>query len=194
MKRLKGQKYQLLYTLKGQKDYSTPRLLFYTKDEATKWLKKNKKKLYWHKLTEINPKSRRPRYIIAFDPPSDHYEMKIGKLDTHFETGMECLGLVFYEDGIHGGPNPNFDPGKPENGSNFKFYASYDALTFITHGHILQVEDGPKWGMMKDREFAIRDGFSVSFYPAGFSKFELMELFTLPKKKAKLWIKKKTEG
>lgn len=182
-------KYQISYTLNGQIDYVTRVKGFSSKKAANQWLKENKADLYWHQLTEIAPKSKYPRPIIAFDP-SEEFTLKIGKLCTYFETGMECMGLAFYEDGIHGPPNPSFDPSKPEGHSNFKFYASYDALNMIKHGDLLQIEDGPIYGMLKDRDLASRDGYRLSFYPQGFSREELLLLFGKENVKAKLWVKK----
>ena len=98
-------------------------------------------------------------------------------MQTHYETGMECLGLVFCEDGIIGPPNPNFDPSKPEDGYNFKNYASYDAMTFLANNQILQPDGQDKFMMDKDRNMASRDGYRLSYYPLGFSRKELIDLF-----------------
>ena len=180
-------KYKISYTLKNAKKLGMGRELFRTKKEASTWLKKNSNKLYWHQLMENNPNSKLPKSIVMFEP-GEEFTMKIGILQTHFETDMECLGLVFYEDGIHGPPNPNFDPSKPEDRSNFRNYAYYDAMTSISHGQILQIEDGDKIGLIKDRDFATRDGYRLSFYSQGFSRSELIELFGKENVKAKLWI------
>jgi len=191
----KKPKYQISYTLKDPSKPGFRREEFPTKTQANSWLKKHKDSLYWHQLTEINPKSKLPKPIIGFEPGQE-YEMKQGTLQTYFETGMESLGLVFYEDGVYGGPNPDFDPSKPESRSNFKFYASYDGLHFLQSGQILQIENGPKIGIVKDRDFASRDGYRLGFYPQGFSRLELLSLFGKETVKAKLWIKKvpKKEG
>lgn len=181
-------KYQISYTLKDENSPGMAREFFSTKKEANSWIKKNKNRLYWHKLTETNAKSKMARPIIMFEP-DDSFIMKTGTLKTHFETGMEYLGLVFYEDGIHGPPNPKFNPDLPEDKSNFKNFASYDALIFIEHGMIIQFGD-EKIAMMKDRDFATRDGYRFSFYPRGFSRSQLIDLFAKENIKAKLWIRK----
>lgn len=181
-------KYQISYTLNSTADGRLHVKYFSNKKDADKWLKDEEGKLYWHSFTETNPKSNKPLPIIEFEP-DDSYTMKKGTLETHFETGMECMGLVFYEDGVYGEPNPDFDPSKPEDRSNFKFYKTYEGLTFIEHGHILQIEDGPKIGIMKDRDFARRDGYRLSVYPQGFNRSELIELFGQESVKATIWIK-----
>jgi len=185
----KKQKYQISYTLKDKTKPGFGRELFATKKEAAQWLKKHEQDLYWHQFTEINPKSKLPRPIIEFEP-GEEYDLKVGTLQTYYETGMECTGLVFYEDGVHGGPNPDFDPSKPESKSNFRYYSSYDGLHFIEHGMILEI-DGQKIGIIKDRDFASRDGYRLSFYPAGFSRKELIEIFAPETKKVRAWIKRK---
>lgn len=182
-------KYQISYTLKGTKTPGYGQEFFNTKKDISIWLKKHSEKLYWHQITETNPKSKLPKPIIAFEP-GEEFILKKGTLQTHFETGMECLGLAFYEDDIHGPPNPNFDPLKPEDRSNFKNYSSYDGLHFLANGQILQIENGPKIALIKDRDFAKRDGYRLSFYPRGFSRSELLKLFAKETIKAKLWIKK----
>jgi hypothetical protein len=186
---MKKSKYQISYTLKGPAPAGYRCELFPTKTAANSWLKKNKSKIYWHKLTETNPKSKKPKPLINFEP-GDDYIKKVGTLQTHFETGMECMGLVFYEDGIHGPPNPNFDTTKPEGGGNFKFYGNYNAMTFINHGHVIQFPNGEKVGMLKDREFAQKDGYRLSFYPQGFSKAEWITLFASESVNVTIWIKK----
>lgn len=182
-------KYQISYTLKNVKISKMGTEFFKTKKDASIWLKKNLEKIYWHQLTETNPKSKMPKPIVKFEP-NEEFAVKHGKLQVHFETGMECLGLVFYEDGVHGPPNPNFDPSKPEDGYNFKNYSSYDGMNFIAHGQILQIGEGEKIAMMKDRDFAKRDGYRLSFYPQGFSRIELIKLFSKNSIKANLWVKK----
>lgn len=182
-------KYQISYTLKDKAKPGMGQELFKSKKDASAWLKKNEKKLYWHQLTEINPKSKLPKPIVGFEP-GDEYTFKLGTLQTYYETGMECMGLVFYEDGVHGGPNPNFDPSKPESKSNFRYYSSYDGLHFIETGMIVEI-NGQKIGMVKDRDFATRDGYRLSFYPAGFSRKELIELFSPENVEVRAWIKKK---
>lgn len=187
----KKQKYQISYTLKDQTKPLLGRESFSSKKEASKWLKENEGLLYWYQLTEINPKSKLPRPLIDFEPGNE-YTVKSGTLQTYYETGMECIGLVFYEDGVHGGPNPDFDPSKPESRSNFRYYSSYDGLHFIEHGMIVEI-NGKKIGMIKDRDFAKRDGYRLSFYPAGFSRKELIELFGSENIKVRAWIKKESK-
>lgn len=179
-------KYTLSYTKKNESGYF--REMFYRKKDAEAFLKSIKKTVYWHQLLPIYTKSRMPRPVIKFTPP-ETYEKMTGRLNTYFETGMECLGLVFENSAITGSPNPNFDSSKPESEANFKNYASYDALHFITTGMIIEFEDGTKVGMMKDRTFSRQDGFRLSFYPQGYSKEEWMELFE-KRTKVVLYVKK----
>lgn len=183
-----GPKYQVNYTLKDKANPGFNRREFYTLEKAEKWIKKNEDTFYWHEFVEINAASKWPKPVVESVGPE--YQMKIGTLGTHFETGMECMGLVLNEDGIHGGPNPNFDPTKPEGGSNFRNYASYDALNFIGRDQFLKIGDGPIIEIIRDRDFGVRDGFRLSFYPSGFSRKELLQLFGPNNIKATLWVKK----
>ena len=182
-------KYAISYTFKDPGPSGFHSKTFTTEEEADKWVKENEDSLYWHQIIEIDAKSKKPKPIILNGPPTEGYAKKHGTLQTHFETGMECLGLVFYEDGVHGGPNPDFDPSKPEDRNNFKYFASYDGLTFLETGHIIQFADGQMVGLVKDRDFAKRDGYRLSFYPQGFSRKELLELFMPENVKVTLWSK-----
>ena len=185
-------KYQISYTLKNPEKPHMHREYFKSKKAANEFLKENADKLYWHQLVETSPKSKTAKYVATFEP-GDEFILKVGTLQTHYETGMECLGLVFYEDGINGPPNPNFDPTKPETSMNFKNYASWDAMTFLESGQILQVGDGEKFVMVKDRDMSSRDGYRLSFYPRGFGRKELIDLFGPGTVKGKLWIKKEAK-
>lgn len=214
-------KYKINFTLKAPGEQGYKQKQFKTEKSANNWLKKNEDQLYWHQLVEINPKSDKEKPLAGFfsemlehgiDTSSsqtktikimknnelhkayvneDNYIKKVGTLGDHFETGMECMGLVFIEDGIFGPPNPNFDPSKPETrNSNFKHFSSYDALTFIHSGQIIEFpEPKQKVLMLKDIEFARKDGFNLSFYPRGFTKQELLEYFLL-NTKVTIWIPK----
>lgn len=160
---------------------------FKTKAEANEFIRANKSKIYWKSLSEINPKSKKPKPLFETEPVG--YMKKVGTLQTYFETGMECLGLVFYEDGVYGEPNPSFDPSKPESKENFSRYSSFAGVTFIDSGHVLKFPNGELVGMVKDRDFAKRDGYMLSFYPRGFSKDEWLDLFVLEDTKVTIWIK-----
>lgn len=184
---MKKDKYQISYTLKSPGLPGYHRELFKTKKEANSWFKKNKDEIYWHQLTECEPKSSMPRPIVKFEP-NENFIKKTGTLQTYFETGMECLGLAFYEDGIHGSPNPDFNPSMPEGKNNFKYFSSHEGMTFIENGHILGLPNGERVGMLKDRDFAKRDGYRLSFYPQGFSKSEILELFYDETVKVTIWI------
>jgi hypothetical protein len=184
---MKKEKYQISYTLKRPGDPFYHYKFFFTKKDANAWLKANKKNLYWHQFTEINPKSDRPKPMIDGDLSSS-FKKKVGVLQTYFETGMESLGLIFCEDGIHGNPNPNFDPNKPEDRDNFQYFSSWDAITFIATGQVIEFANGEKVGMAKDREFAKKDGYRISFYPQGYSKKEWLDLFATEKLQVTLWI------
>ena len=72
---------------------------------------------------------------------------------------------------------------------NFRYFASYDALTYIKHGHVLEINN-ELIGMARDREFSIEDGFRLSFYPQGFTRDELLTLFSPSNVKAILYTKK----
>lgn len=185
---MKLPKYIVSYTLKDAKAPLYHRKEFNTKKEWSEWFKKNKKKLYWHQFRETAPKSKLPKPIILGEFSEADYIKKIGTLQTYFETGMECTGLIFYEDGVYGGPNPDFDPSKPEDGRNFKNFHTHDGITFIETGHILRFEDGTQVGMIKDREFAKSDGYRLSFYPRGYSRFELVNLFAPENVKVTIYI------
>lgn len=181
------QKYKLSYTMKLPETPGYHYELFRTKAEAKEFIKENKSKIYWKQLSEINPKSKKPKTIFEAEPIG--YMKKIGTLQTYLETGMECLGLVFYEDGVYGEPNPDFDPSKPESRENFSRYSSFAGVTFIDSGQILKLPSGELVGMIKDRDFAKRDAYNLSFYPQGFSKDEWLDLFGQENTKVTIWIK-----
>jgi hypothetical protein len=186
----KAHKYQVRHSFKNTVRPESPfgSKTFASKKDALKWIDENKTLLYWFQITEINAKSKHPKPILNFEP-GDEYVLKLGTLQLYYETGMECLGLIFYEDGIYGDPNPDFDPSKPEDGSNFRYYSSYKGMFNIEKDMILEI-DGQKIGMVKDRDFAIRDGHRFSFYPAGFSRKEIINLFGPENVKVRMWIKK----
>jgi hypothetical protein len=180
--------YSVNYTekeFKGVKSFETN-----TKVQAEAWVEKNKAKLYWSQIIKLDAKSEKTK--PSGDVDLSKYKKIQGVLQSYFETGMECLGLTLYDTTVNGPPNPAFDESKKESGSNFRFYRLHEATYFIEHGDILQVNDGPKWTLQKDREFAADDGYRLSFYPRGFSRKELLELFSPEDKKATLWRKNKT--
>lgn len=184
--------YQLHYTLKNPakgEEYKTHVLEFDTRAEAEA---AETDQMYWCRVYNTAPASKWEKKIVdetVQDITKTHTGPIVGVLDYYFETGMECMGLVVYEDGHEGSPNPNFDPTKPEGGDNFKNYKTHDAINFIERGDILEL-DGVKYLMARDRDFALEDGFRLSMYPMGFSKKELIELFNAAKP-AKLWRIKK---
>lgn len=184
-------KYAINYTMKLPHPQGYHRETFRTKKAANLWMAANKNRLYWHQFVYLFPKSSLPRPLVK-DEPGPDYVKKTGTLQTHFETGMECLGLVFYDENApKGPPNPEYDPSKPEDRRNFKHFSTYEALTFIGNGMILQLPSGEKVFMIRDRDFAIQDGFNISFYPRGFTKKEWIELFVPENVKVTLWVKEK---
>jgi hypothetical protein len=56
---------------------------------------------------------------------------------------------------------------------------------------VLQPEGQPKYYILKDRDFAAEDSYTLSFYPQGFSREELIQLFFHDKIKATVWTKSK---
>jgi hypothetical protein len=185
----KPNRYQVNFTMKTFKGFEAK--AFSSKAEADLWIKKNKKKLYWSQVVSLAPKSRLPRPIVLFDPEPT-YEKFDGKLGTYFETGMECLALVFVKNEPVGPPNPNFDESKPEDGRNFKNYGNFDAIINLRSGQILKLPDGSKVGLISDAKFAVEDGHRLSFYPQGFTKLELVKLFLPETTTATIWVKKVT--
>lgn len=183
--------YKITYTLKNP-DKNDPIFhheYFNSYNEANDFIGKNVSRFYWSQIVKVNPKSVHGKMILDAPVDLERYDKKTGTLRTHFETGMECLGLVFVEDGIHGPPNPDFDSSLPESRHNFKNYASYDALHFLNSGQILEVEE-KLIELIKDRNFAIDDGHQLSFYPRGFTKDEWLQLFYPDTVKANLYIPK----
>jgi hypothetical protein len=162
---------------------------FQTEDDARRWIKNRGKRIYWSQVVHKHPKSDFPKPLLI-ETPGEEYEMFEGKLNTHFETGMECLGLVFEKDGMIGPLNPEFKENLPESGSNFRYFGNFDALVFLNRGQVLELPDGKMVSMIKDPQFSGRDGYRLSFYPRGFSTKELLELFCAGNVKAKLWVKK----
>lgn len=132
--------------------------------------------------------SDKPLRIIKFQLDKSKYEKIEGTLETYFETGMDCIGLILY-DKTKLTPNPSFDPLKPEKDMNFAHFKDWSGIHFISHGDFLQVEDGDIWAMTKDRDFAARDGYHLSFYPCGFTKEDWVNLFITEKVEATLWKK-----
>lgn len=117
---------------------------------------------------------------------------KTGTLETYFETGMECMGLILYEDGIIGGPNPNFDPSKPEGGSNFKNYKTHDGINFVEKMDVIELlnKNGKVYKRILciyDIKKAREDGYRLSLYIEGWDKMELARLFYPENKKARLY-------
>jgi len=163
---------------------------FETQSQALEFVERNKEDLYWHEIVHAFPRSRFPRPIVTFEP-GEEYDVFHGTLSTYFEAGMECLGLVFEKDGVWGSPNPAFNPNLPPGPNNFKNFSTYEALIFIAEGQILLLPDGTKLGVIKDREFGANDGFRLSFYPRGFTKQELLELFMKDNVQTKIWVRKK---
>jgi hypothetical protein len=162
---------------------------FATHEEAQEWVTNNQDKLYWNQIIEVDASSQIPKMIVK-EIVDAEWEKHEGTLETYYETGMECMGLVLYKDEPKGTPNSSFDPSKPETSSNFKNYKSFEALKFVEKGSILEI-DGVKYAMLKDRAFAQADGYRLSVYPIGFSRQELVELFGPGNKKATLYLKKK---
>ena len=177
------------YTEKEFKGFKADR--FNSIADAEKWIKENQEKLYWTNIRMENAISSKQKVIVSEDEDLSEFIKVEGILETYFETGMECLGLTLQDPTQKGQPNPNFDPNKPEGGSNFQFYASYEGLHFIENGDILQIEGQSKFRMVKDREFAKDDGYRLSFYPQGFSRDELVKLFSPQSVKASIWKRKR---
>lgn len=189
MKRL--DKYAVNYTLKEEVFTGYHQQLFMKKKPAKEWIKANEGKLYWHQLVHLYPKSRQPRPIITFETLSENYDKYTGILQTYYETGMECMGLVFYRDDVpKGSLNPKFDPTQPESKSNFKYYKSYEGIIMLGNGMVLLLPGEQKVGLLKDIDFAKQDGYRLSFYPRGFSKKEWVGLFINEDVKATLWVRK----
>lgn len=160
--------YVLTYTLKSKykKKNQTTFLneRFSSKRKALTFLKKIQKKVYWSQIVDSNARSRHPKPIILFNPPKKKFIIKTGRLDIFFETGLECLGLVLEEDGKQG----------------------YDALNFIKEMDILKIGH-QKIAFIYDMTFAKNDAHRLSFYPRGFSRKELIELFDKKHPKATLY-------
>lgn len=183
-------RYEVVYTKKDEESFSGYHSeRFETWKQAEQWVKDNQDVVYWSSVRDTEAASERPRYIFRGEIPDDYDKIQ-GTLQTYFETGMECLGLVLQADEPKGPPNPKFNPLLPEGRDNFRNYSSYDALFFIENGDILEV-DGVMYAMVQDRKFARADGYRFSFYPMGWSKKELVELFMPENKRAVIYRKKK---
>jgi len=187
-------KHILQYTLKTEfqkpgEQYKTHEIEYEDRKDAESAAHMMREKIYWHRIVAADPQSKWPKYTVATDVDLGKTHEKLeGWLETHFETGMECLGLVL-DQRIPDGPNPNFDPTKPEDGSNFKNFRSYAGLHYVGREDVLEV-DGERILMARDRDFAQADGYRLSLYPSGFSSKELIKLFN-SNKKATLWQKRK---
>lgn len=157
-------RYILTYTLKvggvilNEKSFTTIKA-------CKSWLRRNKSKIYWSQMRHTSTRSNKPKIEIDASVKLKNYTKLKGRLSTYFETGMECLGLVFNEDGKDG----------------------YDGLHFIKHGHILKIER-QRFLMVADPGFAKRDGYRFSFYPQGFSRKEIIDLISNGGQEVELYI------
>jgi hypothetical protein len=159
---------------------------------AEAWVKENQETVYWSSIRKRNPASENPKRVLANDVDLTGYIEIKGTLQTFFETGMECTGLILHDDFAPKGPeNPKFDPTKPEDGNNFKHFSSYENIHDITSGDIFQPEGHPKYVMLKDRQFAADDAYRLSFYPQGFTYAEWTSFFAKQNIKATVWTKKR---
>lgn len=136
--------------------------------------------------------SVKPKVIYTGPIDETVWDKHPGTLQTFHETGMECNGLILYENGPWDTPNPNFDPTKPEGGHNFKYYFAWEGAFFLEKGDLLEI-DGTIYVMVKDHDFARANDYRFSFHPQGFNVEELVKLFYPEKVKATLYRKKKTE-
>ena len=167
---------------------------FETEGEALSWVATNKELIYWSSLRKSDPASLLPKIKVgSFDLPQEYIQIN-GTLETYFETGMECIGLVLYDktyDATHPGTaNPHFDQARPESSENFKYYKSMEATHFLKEGDVFKLASEPeRYLFKKDREFAGDDAYRLSFYPQGYSRKELMDLFSNGTVKATVWTK-----
>lgn len=169
-------KYTVNYT---KKEYDGLNQKFFAlKKKAAAWIKKNENMIYWSEIVESKPESKLPRLVAKFEIPND-WTKYTGTLCTYFETGLECLYLTLQRNDpeLKGPLNPNFDETRPEGGSNFRNFSTYEAMVDIRDGQVLELPTGEKICMLRDRDFAKRDGGKLSFYPQGFDKAEWLSLF-----------------
>jgi hypothetical protein len=185
-----SKKYVVDYSSRNKALTGFYRKEFSTKEEAINWVDKEPD-LYWHRIRNQKAKSKLKKLVVTDAVDLSQYKRIDGVLERYFETGMECVGLVLSDKTKFGPPNPNFDPSKPEDGRNFKNYADINSIHFLGHGDILQPEGQLKFLLIKDRSFAADDGYTLSLYPQGFSREELVKLFFSEKTKATVWVKKK---
>lgn len=193
-------KYIVQYTKKDPiegEEYKTFVEEFPTREVAEKFVELNQSIIYWSSIASSEPKSEKPKILVNVNKEEllKKYDKFEGFLETHFETGMECLGLVL-DERIPNGLNPDFNPDWPEDARNFKYFRSHSGLHFIDKQDILQYKDESgneiKALMIRDSDFAKDDGYALSLYPQGFSREELMKLFVRSNEKAVLYKRKKT--
>lgn len=154
----------------------------------TRWLAEKYVKLfkvYGATIKKTDARSEEEMITVKFDPRTvpDRYEPKRkGVLSTHFETGMEQLGLIFKENNKDG----------------------YDGLYFIRHFDIILIESvsepalaylvGESIVMMPDYDFAKDNGYGLSFYCTGFTLREWVLLFSSETKVTYFKAKKMKRG
>lgn len=94
-----------------------------------------------------------------------------GTLETYFETGMECLGLILYLEGDeYKTKNPNYDPNDSKKGPDF--YKSHNGIVYLERGDVLELLDGTNRKFtIGNRQLASKDKYRVSAYP-----FEVIDL------------------
>jgi len=162
---------------------------FSTRKAAEEFVKKNKY-LYWSSITSAYPQSHWPKVLVSStDDLTGTHNSITGILDTYYETGMEVISIIV-DPMKKGAPNKSYDPSKPDSGTNFPFYKDLMDMHFINKNDILQLDNGMRYALIHDRDFAVEDDYRMSIYPAGFSKAEIVALIK-SKAKVTVWYARK---
>lgn len=98
---------------------------------------------------------------IKLDLVND-YEKFVGTLESYYETGMECLGLILYKEGeTFRTKNLSFT----EDGKNGPaFYKTHEGIIFIKKGDIILI-GGKKTIGIGNHTASHMDSYKLSEYP-----------------------------
>jgi hypothetical protein len=133
---------------------------------------------------------------LSLDLEKDYAIAGDGILDSYFETGMECWGLILFKSGDEfKAKNLNYTA---NNKNGPEFYNKHEGIVFLDKGDILVLENGHYIGI-GNISAAEEDHYSLSSYPYidgnSWSKEEKSKWIDLfqNKTKAKLYRPKKKE-
>lgn len=163
------------------------RKVFASRAKALAWLNAQKN-IIQHKLMEKNPSSKEEKPVVQDLKMSEFLEFE-GRLALLEAEDLKSV-LAFKRKNSSGQIlfNPDFNIRENISPENQPYYKTDGPLVFLSEGLILKLNS--KLILLKnDPDFERADGGLLSFYPRGFSKKELLELF-FNKTPATLFVKR----